>query len=1621
MATALTATLRADITQFEKAITTAETKISGLSRSTTQVNNELKKFGNEFGGATLIRQANLMVKAVDDIGGVTKLTTAEQKKLSGSVDEALAKYRALGQEVPPSLVKISTELGHIKKAEDDARRSAEALGAAQKRAAEEAAKAQADFANNIQNVGSGLTKVGAVLTAGLTVPIVAGFGLSVKAAKDFESAFANVIKTVDGLDVDNFGKLNNEAQKLRGEIRNLAKELPIAVEDLSNIAAIGGQFGVSRAALLDFTETVAKLGVAVDGISSDEAAASLAQIGKIAGVTEGEFNNLASSVVALGNAGNSTEGAILEMSKRFASAGTAAGLSAAEIAGVSAALSNVGVDAEAGGTALSKTFNEMSAAVAKGGKDLEAFAKIAGISSKVFADTFKKDAVAAFDLFLGGLNKAVKGGQDFTILLEGLGITEVRQANAIRSLALNYTDFAKTVDLSSKAFKENTALNEEARKKFATFENQLKLFKNQINDIGIELGGPLLEGLRSALGASQPLIDGIAALARGFAAMSDEAQLAIVGLGAIGATGGPLLLIAGSALRATVDVVEFTKAIRAMGVASAAAGAAGASGGIVGLATSIRTAAAGASAAIVGSAGLLASLSAAGLAAVGWASSTSTAMNEVVRAAGGPLGLAIANLTSFTAAANDAAKAAASIKVRTTDIQLPSDSKTAKPDTAAAAEAVAKLEDLSKEAKKRASEIQAIVDKATGATVQREIAQIASAFEKLSDAQRANATIVKALLEPYEKFRQETNVLPIALEKARAELQKPLAARNLFETTSTQIRQVGNEIKAFTTSIPKIVVAPNVSNWAIEAKNHLNGLRRDGLLPVSQSFAQIIEQAPSLGDAINTVAVQSRDGLGALVTGVTEIGHASDGFIESLKSMSDEFANLAQIGGEGLEGFTKQLGELVTLMGIAGSAGAQLKNLFSVDLKNSSGEIVGQKFSLNNFKFNQGQGGLSNTQVAANYLSAGTAAVAGGQAIAEATNVKGRGNRAARGAASGAALGLQIAGPYGALAGAAIGALVGAFRNPAFEDVYKRVAKNFGVAISDETAKAIAKTAKDTFKGDRAAAEIFSLDTIIAEGGGIKDSNVKQLQARLRDAFSMKDVGKFSKEQLDEVLEKNFGAFASYVTQQTTIASQGFSEILRLAKDANATTEEMRQFVSGQAGVIGGGLSALAGPLAEQAAAAKTAQDQIKAAQQAADQARGAAIAAREGKSDADLGVGDRERVAAAEQAAAAAAEKLAELTANVGEGAKGAQAEFDRLGVVALAGFNAARESGLGFLESLDQIGPGLDQLVGIQQSLGLESNAALAELLKFRELVGQNETLVASAEALNETVRALSNIGGLTTESLAAMEGQGLQTFERLTAAGFSNNQALELMAGFLENVKLAHEQLGTPIDENTAKLIEQAEAQGILKDAANDTNSILKEGIGALIEAVGGRLPEAWKKAAQAAKDAASATNRSTDAAEQAVRDQERVIDSGSGAWEDYKDSGVLSQEEIRKEIEKTGDKLRNDFPTEIKIKVRFDVEDAPEMPSGSVGGSGFAYIPPGTVTGPDGESVGTGGSSPQLPGQVNSSIDVPAIAAQSNVIQNHVYVSAEIDKQPILRLISRELPRHIETRTGQRTAA
>ncbi len=1706
MATALTATLRADITQFERAIAQAETKITGLQRSTTQVNRELAKFGNDFGGATLIRQANSMAKAVEDIGGVTKLTTAEQKKLGATVDEALAKYRSLGQEVPPALVKVSSALDKIREAEEQAQRGAEALSQAQKRAANEqaqalqnVAKAQQQLSTNLNTIGSGLTRSGAILTAAITAPIVAGFGLSIKAAKDFESAFANVVKTVEGLDVDNFGKLNSEAQKLSGEIRTLAKEIPVAATELASIAAIGGQFGVSRDSLVKFTETVAKLGVAVDGISAEEAAAAIAQIGKVAGLAEGDFERLASSIVDLGNTGNSTEGEILELSKRFAGAGAAAGLSAAEIAGISAAIANVGINAEAGGTAISKTFNDIGAAAARGGADLDAFARIAGKSSGEFAKLFKDDAVQAVDLFIGGLRRARDAGTDLTILLDSVGIKEVRQSDTLRRLAGDYENFSKTVDQSRNAFEKNTALAEEARKKFATFGNQLQLFQNRITDIGIELGGPLLQGLRGVLDAADPVVDAVAAAARAFAGMSDEGKLAVVTL--VGAAGlaPAILLVAGQALQATSSVIEFTKALKGIQAAQAATQAAQAATAVNGLGVASSTAAAS----LLGRAGLVGGLLAVGVAAhegLGfletqlaesakglngaqkslsefidqWNVLQNTALGSTVGPAA-PLVFLVDNLDKAVDLARElkglipeipgfggrAQEAVPDPSLptppgrRTTDIEL---SATGLPTED---ELLARLGILPKGRFEPHFK-----------SAREEIAALKAAIDSLSPSTKQEIEDLRSLGRSVKEISEQTGVAEAVV---KAYSKTSAAAAKDFKDAAAEAKKLADESKKLSTELDKLTgrdaIARAKEYQVTLSHMNINNLKPEKAREVNKVFAEAIETAERLGDIVPEVwrdielstrqpikatqlftdglykAQPAIKGLGLemdkqterMVLGLMNVKGSvealngeflkqplnSGDWSESINDLGQAFSNLAQIGGDAFGGIAKQIGEVIALMGVGAQAGKQFRETFfnptagAIDPK--TGKPMGR------FDFSALGGGQGTGAAISAYTNLATTGVAAYGALDQATNVKGRGNRAARGALTGAAIGNSIVPGYGALVGAAVGALVGAFRNPAFEDVYNRVAKNFGVKLSDETAKGIAKVSKDLFKGDRSAAEIFSLDTIIGEGGGIKSSNIDKLTARLRDAFSMKEVGKFSADQLTDVLTKNFGNFADFVGKSTEIAGKGFAEIARLAKAAGVNIESIKAFVGQQTARVGGGLSDLAGPLLEAAGLS----EQIKAAKAAQQAAAEAVSAARGGKSDEDLGVGDRQALDAAEQAQAAAAQALADITAKMAAGTKDAQAEFDRLGIIAVGAFNAARASGLGYLDAVDQLSPGLDRMNAIQAELGLTGNAAFAELSKFRDLVSGNETLVASAEALNETILGLSNIGGLTVETLAAMEGQGVETFERLTAAGFTSGQSIEIMRGFIENLQKAHEQLGVPIDANTQSLIDQANAlEGL---APKSPTEALTKGFENVVTAVnrlakglGIDVPEAANAAAAAVE---GATKRSSSAAVDAA---EMIARKGGQAWESYERQASASQDEVSDRIRDAAERGINSYKRladaanielsriDREVDIRFRYSQTGEIPGG--GGEVPGLASGGVVRARSGGTIvrlGEGGRDEAvvpLPAGPNQGVSVPMLVAALSKIQ--FTGTLEGGGRPLLRYVSREIGDFIQTRTGQR---
>ncbi len=365
-------------------------------------------------------------------------------------------------------------------------------------------------------VGGGMLKGGAVIAAGL--------GLATKAAMDWESQFAGVKKTVDGTP--------QQIDQLEGSLRGMARTMAASHEEIAAVAEAAGQLGVATPAIAGFTRTMIMLGETTN-LTSDEAATSLAQMMNVMQTAPDKVGNLASTLVALGNAGASTESEILGLTQRIASAGRQVGLSEDQVMGYASALANVGVEVEAGGTAMSMTLLKLEQISRRGGTALQTVSQVAGTD---FRKAFEEDAAGATQKFIEGLGKVQEKGGDVTGILRSLGITGVREADAIRRLASSGTNLVDQLTLAEAAIKGQDALLNEYSKRAATTEAQVTVAWNNIRDSAITAGTSMLPIVQQAA-------QGVATLAQAFGSMSpDQQKFAVT---AAAATAGLALFVGG--------------------------------------------------------------------------------------------------------------------------------------------------------------------------------------------------------------------------------------------------------------------------------------------------------------------------------------------------------------------------------------------------------------------------------------------------------------------------------------------------------------------------------------------------------------------------------------------------------------------------------------------------------------------------------------------------------------------------------------------------------------------------------------------------------------------------------------------------------------------------------------------------------------------------------------------------------------------------------------------------------------------------------------------------------------------------------------------------------------------
>lgn len=335
----------------------------------------------------------------------------------------------------------------------------------------------------------------------------AAFNATVGKAIEFESAFAEVRKTVDASD-EELAQLEKTIRSMATDTDNPLSALENSALTLTQIAAAAGSLGIATQDIEEFTQTVGALTVASD-LSADAAANFLARFANVTGLPTSEFDNVGNAIVELGNKMAATESEITAFANRLAPLSTF-GWDADEILGYSSAMASLGLSSELGSTNLIKTVSDLNAAVADGGDDLKTFADTAGMTADEFKKLADTDPQAALNKFIEGLGK-LDGTQQLQVLKD-LNITSAEQQTTIMRLAGGYATLSLGLGVSTAAMAGSNAMMDEAQKKADTAAGKIEAFKNKTNELGTRIGEALLPSLTDLVDGASKAADGIQAL-----------------------------------------------------------------------------------------------------------------------------------------------------------------------------------------------------------------------------------------------------------------------------------------------------------------------------------------------------------------------------------------------------------------------------------------------------------------------------------------------------------------------------------------------------------------------------------------------------------------------------------------------------------------------------------------------------------------------------------------------------------------------------------------------------------------------------------------------------------------------------------------------------------------------------------------------------------------------------------------------------------------------------------------------------------------------------------------------------------------------------------------------------
>lgn len=205
-----------------------------------------------------------------------------------------------------------------------------------------------------------------------------------------------------------------------------------------------------------------------------------------------------------------------------------------------------------------------------------------------------------------------------------------------------------------------------------------------------------------------------------------------------------------------------------------------------------------------------------------------------------------------------------------------------------------------------------------------------------------------------------------------------------------------------------------------------------------------------------------------------------------------------------------------------------------------------------------------------------------------------------------------------------------------------------------------------------------------------------------------------------------------------------------------------------------------------------------------------------------------------------------------------GSEAEFNRVGAMALGGLGASMAGGAGLLESLTQLQPVLSALNQAQAEFNFNGSEVTQRLLEMNAAVQANlptfQALSADGQILNGMIKANWADFGL----FAATTSDVTAKVAELTAGGMSMTQAMALNQPVLQALWEAQQKFGFATDEATQALLDQAVANGVVGPQMKSTQDQMLDVLKAIAQVLGADIPNALAALPGAAATAAAGMN-------------------------------------------------------------------------------------------------------------------------------------------------------------------